>query len=91
MRSIEYAQLREVKRADVPRQTLANATDMYGYGTKIPIDYMVKIVGSKQWLRVYMVFTSNCPTYYVSTKSNSYIVVEYSDIKTCFGTQRRNQ
>ena len=89
--TVQYAQLRQVRRSDVPRQTLANATDMYGYGTKIPIDYMVKIVGSNRWLRVYMVFTSNCPTYYVSTKSNRFIVVEYSDIKTTFGTQRRNE
>ena len=89
--TVQYAQLKQVKRVDVPRATLMRATDIYGYGTKIPIDYMVKVTGSKQWLRVYMVFTSNAPTYYVSTKTNKFLVVEYSDIKTCFGTQRRNK
>ena len=89
MSSIKYGSLKQVMKADVPRQTLLNATDMYGYGIKIPIGYKVKIESSSRWLRVYMVFTSNSPTYYVSTKSSSFIVLEYSDIVDRFVKQHR--
>ena len=80
MTTIKYAKLVKAKRQEVSRQALAKATDIYGYGTKIPIDFKVQIKSSKRWLRVYMVFTSNSPTYYVSTKDCKFIVVEYKEI-----------
>ena len=74
---MKYAQIINHKESEI---NIHPYVDQYGYGKRIPTKHMIKIPESKHWLRVRMVFNSNCPCYYVSIKDNNFICVDYLDL-----------
>ena len=64
MNYLDISRITSAKLTEYPRY----GRDVYGYGSKIPLGYMVRLDGRGPWRRVYCICYSNAGTLYVIDK-----------------------
>ena len=80
--SIQYAEIAESKTVRF-EGNIRNYMTVGGYTKRCgaPTDWMVQLKGESRWRRVKIFCNSNSGTTFVSTKTNSFLVVRDYDLK----------